>query len=279
MAMVLDWFADFARMLVERSGRVDFPEPGSEFWQDFYRSLTRIGATEAQADEASSIVCDLPNLFPNQYRPMVVEAVQKLQARDLSASKGVEPGSLDEARIASRECPDCQGSGFAPRYVHPEIHGKVKTFGGGIAPVGMRVLYPCSCPLGHRTAASLIQPGQQRTPLTVDQYPSLRRHPAPWGSFHDDGLDNQFRYRPDQWDAENGRPLQSEGETADLATLKAITTLKRAPSGVSAASREDRRENLLSSLPQPHTEPPGPSIDVPAQPELLTIPEDDLGWF
>ena len=44
MPTVREWFDDFAAALVDRTGRVDLPEGGSEYWDDFERALVRIGA-------------------------------------------------------------------------------------------------------------------------------------------------------------------------------------------------------------------------------------------
>ena len=70
---VHDWFEAFVGRFVERTGRdpLDFPEVGSEYWIDLERSLRRMGATEDQADEASSVVADSPDLYVNQVRSLI----------------------------------------------------------------------------------------------------------------------------------------------------------------------------------------------------------------
>lgn len=196
MARVSDWFDEWAKTLRARSGRVDWLDPASEqgasFWADFERAFVRHGVTFELADEASSAVCDVPGLYPDNYRPMILEAISRLIAR-ANEQQFAQAGTVDAARLASKGCTDCDGSGFAPRFVHPEIHGKVRTIGGGIAPVGAKVVYPCSCPMGKLIARGLIQPGMSRPALTVDEYPSLRRDAVPWS----DEPDNKYRHHPD----------------------------------------------------------------------------------
>jgi hypothetical protein len=289
MATVREWFDGFATALIERSGRLDLPEGGSEYWDDFERGLVRIGATREQADEASSIVCDLPNLFPNQYRPMIVEAIRKIQARLQAESHGAAPGSPEEARLASRGCPDCGGSGGAIRYVHADILRKVRTIGGHVAPVGAGVCYPCSCPLGRSFARGLRAEGQARDPLTVDQYPSLRLGPVAWS----DSPDNRYRHRPSAWDAATGRPHHA-GEVVSLDALKDSLAASKRHRGrfVPPPPREAHQEDA-SGLPG-HADWAATIDDPefrrvlgrgeparPAQPAEISIPEDQAasGWF
>lgn len=298
MAKVSDWIREFAAALIERSGRVDFPPWGSGYWEDFQTSLARIGATWDQADEASSVVCDVPGLFLDNYRPMVIEAVRKIQARAVLADKGVMPGSLDEARVQSRDCPDCGGTGGAVRYVHREILGKVRSFDGNAVPVGGSACYPCSCPLGRLVARGLRREGQDRDPLTVDQYPSLRMGPARWSD-----RDNRYRYRPSHWDGESGMP-HGAGEVAtpeqELSSLKRLVA-SLAASGASKGRivpghPGSPRQGDASGLPGPSGDrtdlataagdpvvarelaPAAPTR--PMRPEDIRVPEDDLSaWF
>lgn len=206
MAMVRDWFPDFASALVERSGRSDFPDPGSEYWADWQREFAREGVHWPEADAASSRVCNLPNLFINDYRPMVMAEIKKVQRE--SASPSGLTGSLDEAKFASKDCPDCGGSGHAIRYVHADILGRMKTAQGNDVPVGASFALPCSCPLGHHVSRGYAVDGK-RPARRVDEHPSLRRIASRWGSEASDGLDNQYRHRPDEWDGLHGCPMGS----------------------------------------------------------------------
>lgn len=305
MARVSDWFDEWAVTLRDRSGRQDWPDATSEsglaFWDDFERALVRIGATFDLADEASSAACDVPNLYPNQFRSFVVEAIRKLQSRSQAESRGGDLRDPEAARIASRDCWDCGGSGFAPRYVHPEILGKVRTVGGHEAPVGMRVGYPCSCPLGKLAASGLRQDGQARDPLTVDDYPSLRLRPVPWPSDHPAGLDCRFRHHPDRWDAFEGRPMAPEIVVASrdegLEMLRSLTESSRMPQERPARRGwpdrpSGRREAQEGASAAPGSRPdidapiPDPVLQkergepAPAKPlEELYVPEDDLNWL
>lgn len=275
MSRVRDWFDEFAMTLIARSNRPNWPsfdsEVGQAFWDDFERSLIRIGATFALADEASSIVCDMPDLFPADIRPKVIDEVKKLRAKADMEAKGSDPNSsVEAARTASRDCPDCLGNGSAVRYVHAEILGKLRTAAGNPVPVGGSVSIPCSCPLGLHVARGLA-PECRPAPPTIDKYPSLRRWAAPWGSPSPDGMDNQFRYRPSEWDADRGCPVL--GDVRDLATLKSAIASRKA-SGV-----PDARRSQLASMDRASR----PEVTPQAKPEprSISIPEDHAldGWF
>jgi hypothetical protein len=214
MARVSDWFTDFAIQLIERSGRGDFPELGTEFWCDFEKSLVRIGATFAQADAASSSVCDLPDVFPSQYRGLVVQAVQAIQAREAVAARGVPAGSRQEAEIASRECPECLGSGWSTRFIHAEVVGRMRAAGGNDLPAGCSVASACgSCQLGRFQAAANSTP--ERPCRTWADSPEFRFGPVPWS----DRPDNRYAHRPESWDHRHDRPLEVAPPTKGLRDL------------------------------------------------------------
>jgi hypothetical protein len=283
MAMVRDWFGDFMAALIQRTGRTDFPEIGTEYWTDFERNLVEIGALWPHADRAISLLCECPKVYLDNVRPLIVASIKKLYAQD-QAGGPAAPGSAEAARLASRDCPDCLGSGGAPRFVHAEIHGKVKTFGGRVAPIGARVIYPCSCPMGRVMALGLRQPGQQGIPLCVDQYPSLRRLPVEWARCLD-GLDCQYRYNPDEWNTLDGRPLplEFEIETVEdlrrlIASGKAVRRLARVPH--EARSIDETFPPEVASLWRTGDSRPGSS--EPTQPSNFDpgpLPEEQPGWF
>lgn len=285
MAMVCDWFGDFMAALVQRTGRTDFPQIGTEYWDDFEKGLVRIGATWPHADAAISMLCECRKVYLDNVRPLIVASIRKLQAEEQAGmSSGAAPGSVEAARLASRDCPDCLGSGGAPRFVHAEIHGKVKTFGGRVAPVGARVIYPCSCPMGRVMALGLRQPGQQGIPLTVDAYPSLRRLPVEWARCPD-GLDSQYRYSPDEWNDIDGRPMPPEVEietVADLRNLiasgKAVRRLARVP--LTTSSIEETFPPEVASVWRTGDSRRGSSESTqPADFDPGPLPEDYPGFF
>lgn len=293
MPTVSSWFEEFAMTLKARSGRSDWPdmatEGGLKFWDDFETSLRRMGATWEQADEASSAACDMPEMWPDKFRPFVVGYIQKLQARQLAEGKGIEAGSLDEAKALSRDCPDCEGTGGAIRYVHEEILGKVRTFGGNVAPVGTGVTYPCSCPLGKWVARGLRQEGQTSPVLTVDQYPSLRMRAVIWS----DRLDNPYRHHPDRWDADAGMPHDA-GEVIDSAAELRILCRSLSRSEESQGQFVPRpprtpqewearavpaRADIADAIPDPIIERERPQPAV-SRPEEIHILEDDIAnWL
>jgi hypothetical protein len=271
VSRVREWFDDFAAAMIERSGREDFPAPGTEFWDDFERSLVRIGATWPHADEAASIVCDIPNLFPNNFRPMVVEAVKKIQARE-QAGLAAGPGATtrEDADLASRGCPDCGGSGFAHRYVHEDILGMIKSARGNDVPVGYEFSVPCSCALGHLAAQTLRKPNQSAPTLTIDRYPALRREPVEWTD-SPDGLDNRHRYRPAHWDAAAGRPVEPEFPIRSVDDLRAL--IRTLAARTKAATSDANRRWLAEAEERRKRE--SPAVDCDPGP----LPEETAGWF
>jgi hypothetical protein len=289
MDRVEGWIGDFYVKHADRCPREDWPDAGTEAESSFIEAwkhafVTR-GVEHRFADLASLEMASDPPKFLDQHLPALVKASLELRRRE-DAGRGVAEvaATVEAARLASRDCPDCEGSGLAIRHVHPDILGRAVTFGGGEAPAGSAVAYPCSCPLGRFVARGLRQPGQQADPLTVDQYPTLRARPVRWS----DRPDNRLRHHPARWDDEAGMPLGS-GEVVDrgraLAALKAALSLHGASAGRGRAIyRGHRPEGQGEAAGPPAGHPSGgaeevrPEIPPPAR--EIRIPEDDmLGWF
>lgn len=265
-----DWFGLFIMSHMARFPREDWPaemsQDASEFFGAWRHQFILKGLTEDVATRASLDLAGEPPRWKADHLPAILKAAAEVR-RQLEPQTSAE-SPLEDARIASRDCPDCLGNGSAVRYVHPEILGKLVTVGGNEVPIGGSVAIPCSCPLGRHVARGLAPEGRP-SPPTIDRYPTLRRWAAPWGSPSSDGLDNQFRHRPSDWDAVRGCPLPSE--IYDLASLKALTFAGKA-SGLTVA-----RRSQLAAMDRASAREVAPQAK-PAT-STLTIPEDDLGWF
>lgn len=265
-----DWFGLFIMAHMARFPREDWPaemsQDASEFFGAWRHQFVIKGLTEDVATRASLDLAGDPPRWKADHLPAILKAAAEVR-RQLEPQSSAE-SPLEDARMASRDCPDCLGNGSAVRYVHPEILGKLKTAAGNPVPIGGSVSIPCSCPLGRHVARGLAPEGRQPVP-TVDRFPSLRRWEAPWGSPSSDGLDNQFRYRPSEWDRNRGCPIPTE--VYDLATLKAI-----ALDGKASRSPDKRRSQLASidRAARPEVAP-----EAKPAPKSITIPEDDIGWF
>lgn len=293
MDRVEGWIGDFFVKHTVRCPREDWPAPATEdesttldAWKHAF--VTR-GVERRFADVASLDMAAAPPRFLSEHLPELVRLALELRRAE-DAVPGADPlTSLEAATIASRGCPDCGGSGGAVRYVHPGIHGKVRTFGGHVAPVGMAVTYPCSCPLGRFVARGLRQEGQASDPLTVDQYPSLRMGRVSWS----DAPDNRHRHRPESWDHEWDMP-GGAGEVLDVAGLEALVASLAAskdapgrfvPSPPRGRATDDARavparSDLASAIPDPVIgRERAPALA--SRPDSIGIPEDQaaLGWY
>lgn len=271
MKKVDDWFGLFIATHMMRFPREDWPEEMSEEASNFFGAWRHQfiikGLTEDVATKASLDLAGDPPRWLADHLPAILKAGAEVRRQAEPQTSAESP--LEDARMASRDCPDCLGNGSAVRYVHPEILGKLKTSAGNPVPIGGSVSIPCSCPLGRHVARGLAPEGRQPVP-TVDRYPSLRRWEAPWGSPSSDGLDNQFRYRPSEWDAALECPRLTP--IHDLATLKAITT------SVKDHSVALERRSQLAAMDRAPASEVAPEAK-PGRP--LTIPEDNAveGWF
>jgi hypothetical protein len=273
MAAVRDWFGDFMAAVIERTCRGDdLPEPGSEFWSDFERSLVRIGAIWPHADEALSIVCD-SKVFPSDIRPAIVAEIRRLQGLALaSGGAGTSVHTREEAEAASRGCQDCSGAGYAHRFVHEDILGLIRTARGNDVPVGYEFAVPCSCALGQLAAHTLRKPGQTSPILTIDKYPALRREPVEWTD-SPDGLDNRHRYRPAHWDAARGRPLEPEFP------IRSVDDLRTLVRSLAARSRHETSEANRRWLAEAEARRKRESPPAPVERDPGPLPEEAPGWF
>jgi hypothetical protein len=292
MDRVEDWIGEFYVKHTDRCPREDWPQADTEAESSFidawrHAFVTR-GVEHPLADAASLDMAGEPPRFLDQHLPTLVKLAMDLRRlRDAGLGLEVQAGTVESASVASRDCPDCGGSGGAVRYVHEDILGRIRTLGGNLAPLGSAVAYPCSCPLGRLVARGLRQGGQAAEPPTIDQYPRLRLRPVRWS----DSPDCQYRHHPRHWDEEAGMPVAS-GVFADreevIASLKAILGLARAgrgihqprppePQGGAPGTREGHR--FAGAIPDPvirAEEEPAAAPSRPSRPEDIRIPEDDL---
>jgi hypothetical protein len=278
--MNADQFTDFSLMLVERSGRTDWPDGSSEYWIDFHQSLRSLQASFAEADEASRRACNQRGhngvgMFVSDFRPFILAEIPKVRAERQAASRATS-GSREDAEAASRNCADCSGRGLAVRSIHPEIAGLLRSRSGEFVPVGASAGFFCGCPLGQWLAARNVPPEATRPPATVADYPALRLGPVHWT----DELDNQYRYRPAHWDAGSGMPFDA-GLVMDLGDLRALFADASKASGtrkVLAMPERDlshlttiRRSDLSGAIEDP--------IIERERPRPVAVTRDDDDWF
>lgn len=229
---VEQWFAVFVDRLIVRSARNDWPkldtDDGAEYWRDFRRALVRCGASEDEADEASSLACESADLWPNQAKAMVVGHVRAIQARKQAAAKAegkAAPSSREEAALLSRDCDACSGDGLMSRFVHASHAGRFATAGGRAFPVGSRVTLFCGCPLG------MLLHGQDTSRPAI----------ASAAAFPELLWERQYRYHPDNWDAMHGEPIAETTPEAIRAMLDRSVAARKAPSNPATGHPDDGR--------------------------------------
>lgn len=302
MARVEEWLPEFMRRHTARCHRHDWPtdedpDRPSENTRDFYdawrHAFVTHGVEDRFADLASLEMAASPPAFLSEHLPMVLKLAAEYRRRHESGlGVNAEAASVEAATSLSRDCPDCGGTGGALRYVHQDILGKVKTFGGHPAPLGYSVAYPCSCPLGKFVARGLRQPGQAADPLTIDQYPSLRLRPVRWS----DRPDCKYRYRPSEWDddaempAHAGEVVTREEALGNLKALYATESPRRGRGGPGHAPHLGRSQGDPSAATEsgsgwlPPVEDPvigrERATATPPEPPPIHVPEDAPDpWF
>jgi hypothetical protein len=124
MSKIVEWLHDFLMRLRDSFPPVDWPPVGSEaydvFYKDFHSAFARNGVSEAEAEEARSLLAENPPRFKQDYIPKVVGAVKVY--RELSpATDGLDgaAGPMDDreaALRASKACIRCFGDGLAIVY-------------------------------------------------------------------------------------------------------------------------------------------------------------------
>jgi hypothetical protein len=285
VSKVSDWFDDWATKHRARSGRTDWPtistEAGRAYWDNVESALVRHGATLEVADEASAAVCEVPDVYPDKFLPFLVAAIKKLHSRMQSEAKG--PGGLntmDEAKAASKGCPDCEGNGIAMRYVHADYLGRFVT------PVGI----VCgTCPLG-----SLIW-------KLNSEAPRENRHKMAFGGrFLDLLRERKYRYQPDNWNLVDGEPMPEPSPEEVKAQVRAALMAGKGSRGslvgrsggrwrnapwTSEEHRSEaytRREEEAASgaVPIPAPEPEYPDLSDRAEmPSNPVVAADETGWY
>ncbi len=196
MAKVETWFLRFIGTLIEVLPRADWPSPDSEFWESYRRAFVRHGVTETVLTEAVQLLAEEPPSFLDRMLPELLAKVKTVW-KNSELPDSVEVGSLEAAKLRSRDCIDCYGMGFATRFRHAsKVKGKPTS-----------VVFYCMCPMGralessHRTGTEKVRDAHARIPDLAD-HPKLQLGYVRWA----DEQDNKFRYEVHQWDETADEP-------------------------------------------------------------------------
>jgi len=167
MAKVRDWLDDFLERHRRRFNPFDWPEPGSDENADYARmwldAFVRDKVREQEADAASVRLGQTPPNWRNDHLPAVMAEIKAMrEASTAQAGHGVIADSIETARVQSRHCGWCNGSGlrtvFHPRYDGSGIlmlereddRGELRK-----RPTAARVAAHCICPLGQYMRAKV----------------------------------------------------------------------------------------------------------------------------
>ena len=112
-----DWFYEWVDRHMERFPRDDWPRPDErlEFWAGWRGNFVLHGVTADVAEQASVRMMADPPHFPEAHLHRLMEhvrAIWKERPREVEAPTD----TIDAARRASAECPDCQGNGLTLRF-------------------------------------------------------------------------------------------------------------------------------------------------------------------
>lgn len=230
--------------------RGKWKDPDADEYRIWRRAFARWGLDFDTAVEISEhLYAEEGEIYPEKTLP----AMRRIHKEFLANAAKNGGTSVNGVPLDEPYCHDCGGSGQAVRFPHDPNH---KAYGQA----GLTLA--CECGAGRRWKAA--NPNLGITDLR-DQ-PRLRRKPVPWTDL-EDGLDNQFRYRPSQWDEKLGRPKPVEvgAWRRDVGVKKdGITTL----GGGTVNAREMRRKSLSVPLPKSSLLPlpsPGETNPVPGE--------------
>jgi len=139
---VAEWFEEFYKTHVRRTGRNDFPQfsltdPYVESWR---HAFVLHGVKQEDAEEASKLVAANPPPTLALQLQSVIEEVKTIQRARLESETQEISASRAHAADASWDCPECDGDGFAIRdYVIPDRYGS-RRFRGSLF---------CRCAMGR----------------------------------------------------------------------------------------------------------------------------------
>ena len=259
-----EWLGGFLLRLVESFPPADLPDVDSEayavFCGDFYKAFARNGVSEAEAEEARSLLAENPPRFRADYIPKVVGAVKVY--RELSpATDGLAgAGPMDDreaALRASRACIRCFGDGLAIVYAsRPSAERGIPETTAAY----------CVCPYGqwmektHREKSNDIW-------VRIPHLANVLAHRSFW------------RLDPIGYEglSENNRPVSGEAAAALIRGWTA-TALETAPEPPRPARRRPDLGHVEPAVPiPPKPEPPAPP--APVAPDPAVTMEESYEWI
>lgn len=198
--MIERWFYDWLGGHRKRHHAFPLPEPdsddGAEVYESWIAAFRHRGIMdEGVATEASRRLVGETIRFPREHFPRLVEvAVGIYRERQPVASASNDPGSdRKAAETASRDCPECQGSGVAIRHRRLSL-GTADSEGRPRTP---HILLYCRCPLGRWFEAA----HRKTAPDVRRRMYDLAEHPWLWG--------DEYREPP-----RDGEPVTTRAEDA-----------------------------------------------------------------
>lgn len=281
------WLADLQAKLRYGAGMWVAPTDAG-FYLAWLEAFDEVGLTEEEAYTATRrLQVDRPP-YPDRVPKAIKDLLPEIR-RSLPVAQGGIPSTREEAEKRSAGCPECSGVGIAIRYVHQDCHGHFRTARGNPVPVGSSVSGWCgSCPMGRFLASSNAQGGKPGR--TWDDDPRFRVAYSPATGGHD----NQYRHKPQDWDAERGMPYAPEFEVNSLDDLKrlvaSLAASKRSDGPFVPAKPRTPQEWEARAVPGraylADTPADDPVIDrersraapTPPPTQEIHLPEDDLDW-
>jgi hypothetical protein len=269
-----DWIGSFLARHMGRCPRSDWPREGSGgeiteafggFLQAWRHTFVTRGVEERWADLASLDLAGAPPRYLGDHLPAVVKLAIDYRVRD---NAGAASGSVEEARLASKGCPRCGGSGLVSARVHAA--GAFRTAGGVALPAGSTFGATCPCPMGEaiqRADAALPADKRSRLPRAGELPMACLPLPA-----------EESDAPPNRDDA--------------LGWLRSLVAASRERGGTNRRPPpRERQEEALAAresrpdLDAPVDDPilakeraPTPPV-VPVEREIPTLPEEVPGWF
>ncbi len=240
----LPWFDRFVALIqgsTGMTGRFDWPDPdaieGVHYWDGFRAALDGMGAAWPEVEAAVRKLAPLGLRAPKVLGKLV-ELIEA--ARRGGTAPAADPGDPREAaRRRSRVCPECSGTGRTFRYLHPKHRGKF-----GAIPVGGKIPLFCDCPLGWSLEEERAAGGADPKRSSLRRIAAFQDAPAAW---LDGGLGNKYRFPPDAWDDEAGRPAGMPEWAASAA--RAAEFFRKQRGGAGAAGQPPPADFASSGVP------------------------------
>jgi hypothetical protein len=144
MSLVKEWFKSWRSRHVTVVIRRDWPSPGSEYWDQWFRAFCKANASQ----ESCNLASDRVALDPHPWVDGQLKHFLAVLATIRTDTTHATALSREEVIVASRDCPWCDGQGLATVHRLDGQPFEWRTAGGVDVETAERVM-ACVCAHGR----------------------------------------------------------------------------------------------------------------------------------